>query len=95
VRSRRRRLAHLCLSPPRRTIAFTAIGGTITASIFFPALESLQQDLNATDDLVAASVSIFIAGQGGHLRGLRAQVLLHRRNGCVPFSLALLRVDYR
>ena len=32
---------------------------------------------------------------GGHLRGLRAQVLLHRRNGCVPFSLALLRVDYR
>ncbi|KPV72502.1 uncharacterized protein RHOBADRAFT_66887 [Rhodotorula graminis WP1] len=46
------------------TIAFTAIGGTITASIFFPALESLQRDLNATDDLVAASVSIFIAGQG-------------------------------
>ncbi|GAA5916702.1 hypothetical protein JCM8208_000753 [Rhodotorula glutinis] len=46
------------------TIAFTAIGGTITASIFFPALESLQHDLNATDDLVAASVSIFIAGQG-------------------------------
>ncbi|GAA5995422.1 uncharacterized protein JCM10292_005162 [Rhodotorula paludigena] len=45
-------------------IAFTAIGGTITASIFFPALESLQRDLNANDDLVAATVSIFIAGQG-------------------------------
>ncbi|BGP42932.1 hypothetical protein JCM10449v2_006947 [Rhodotorula kratochvilovae] len=46
------------------TIAFTAIGGTITASVFFPALESLQRDLNGTDALVAASVSIFIAGQG-------------------------------
>ncbi|BGP42886.1 hypothetical protein JCM10449v2_006898 [Rhodotorula kratochvilovae] len=46
------------------TIAFTAIGGNITGSIYFPAIESLQNDLNTTDDLVAASVSLFIAGQG-------------------------------
>lgn len=46
------------------TIAFTAIGGTITASVFFPALESLQRDLDATDDLVAATTSLFILGQG-------------------------------
>lgn len=48
----------------RRTIAFTAMGGTISASVFFPALGSLQQELKANDALVAASVSSFIAGQG-------------------------------
>lgn len=48
----------------RRTIAFTAMGGTISASVFFPALGSLQQELRANDPLVAASVSSFIAGQG-------------------------------
>ncbi|GAA5962196.1 hypothetical protein JCM8115_006625 [Rhodotorula mucilaginosa] len=46
------------------TIAFTAIGATLTGSIFFPALESLQSDLHTNDELVAASVSVFIAGQG-------------------------------
>ncbi|BGP02946.1 Vacuolar DHA amino acid exporter [Rhodotorula toruloides ATCC 204091] len=46
------------------TIAFTAMGGTISASVFFPALGSLQQELRANDPLVAASVSSFIAGQG-------------------------------
>lgn len=46
------------------TIAFCAAGGTITASIYFPALDSLQADLGASDQLVAASVSLFILGQG-------------------------------
>lgn len=36
----------------------------MTGSIFFPALEDLQQDLHANDNLVAATVSVFIAGQG-------------------------------
>lgn len=52
------------LLPPCSTIAFTAIGATLTGSIFFPALESLQHDLHANDNLVAATVSVFIAGQG-------------------------------
>ncbi|GAA5868553.1 hypothetical protein JCM3774_005426 [Rhodotorula dairenensis] len=46
------------------TIAFTSIGATLTGSIFFPALDSLQRDLDGDDALVAASVSVFIAGQG-------------------------------
>ncbi|BGP19499.1 hypothetical protein JCM10213_006319 [Rhodosporidiobolus nylandii] len=45
-------------------ISWTAIGATLTGSIYFPALESLQADLHASDQLVAASVSLFIAGQG-------------------------------
>ncbi|GAA6030889.1 hypothetical protein JCM8097_008922 [Rhodosporidiobolus ruineniae] len=46
-------------------ISFTAIGGTITGSIFFPALEDLQADLNTTNNLLACGVSLFILGQGG------------------------------
>ncbi|KAK4057455.1 hypothetical protein OIO90_001524 [Microbotryomycetes sp. JL221] len=46
------------------TVAFCAMGGTMTASIVFPALEQVQQDLRATDDQVAATASVFIAGQG-------------------------------
>lgn len=61
LRLRAHKLTLLC---PRRTIAFTAIGATLTGSIFFPALESLQHDLHANDNLVAATVSVFIAGQG-------------------------------
>jgi hypothetical protein len=40
------------------------IGGTISGSIFFPALESLQRDLQASDSLIACGVSLFILGQG-------------------------------
>ncbi|GAA5853337.1 hypothetical protein JCM8547_000289 [Rhodosporidiobolus lusitaniae] len=47
------------------TISFVAIGGTITGSIFFPALEDLQRDLNTTDNTLALGVSLFILGQGG------------------------------
>lgn len=61
-RSSLRQSADLCSLD--RTIAFTAMGGTISASVFFPALGSLQQELRASDSLVAASVSSFIAGQG-------------------------------
>ncbi|GAA5899676.1 uncharacterized protein JCM6883_005950 [Sporobolomyces salmoneus] len=45
-------------------VAFTAMGGTITASIYFPALESLQADLNASSSTLALTVSLFILGQG-------------------------------
>ncbi|SCV74455.1 BQ2448_8094 [Microbotryum intermedium] len=45
-------------------IAFNAAGGQLSASIYFPALNSLQADLQASDSLVAASVSLFILGQG-------------------------------
>ncbi|KAK4702570.1 hypothetical protein P7C70_g3653, partial [Phenoliferia sp. Uapishka_3] len=45
-------------------IAITAMGGTISASVYFPALPDLQKDLNATNGLVSASVSLFILGQG-------------------------------
>ncbi|ORY88318.1 major facilitator superfamily domain-containing protein [Leucosporidium creatinivorum] len=46
------------------TIAFCAAGGTVTASIYFPALDSLQAQLHASDSLLALSVSLFILGQG-------------------------------
>ncbi|KDE08134.1 hypothetical protein MVLG_01615 [Microbotryum lychnidis-dioicae p1A1 Lamole] len=45
-------------------IAYNAAGGLLSSSIYFPALKSLQTDLNASDSLVAASVSLFILGQG-------------------------------
>ncbi|GAA5968622.1 hypothetical protein JCM11641_007702 [Rhodosporidiobolus odoratus] len=45
-------------------ISFTAIGATLTGSIFFPALESLQADLHTSDNLLACGVSLFILGQG-------------------------------
>ncbi|KAM0748205.1 MFS general substrate transporter [Meredithblackwellia eburnea MCA 4105] len=45
-------------------IAFTAMGGTITANVFFPALADLQKDLHASDGLLSATVSLFILGQG-------------------------------
>ncbi|GAA5843409.1 hypothetical protein JCM3766R1_002943 [Sporobolomyces carnicolor] len=45
-------------------VAFTAMGGTITASIFFPALEQLQADLDASSSTLALTVSLFILGQG-------------------------------
>lgn len=45
-------------------VAFTAMGGTITASIYFPALESLQADLDASASTLALTVSLFILGQG-------------------------------
>ncbi|GAA5846678.1 hypothetical protein JCM5353_008666 [Sporobolomyces roseus] len=45
-------------------VAFTAMGGTITASIFFPALDDLQNDLNASTSALALTVSLFILGQG-------------------------------
>jgi len=46
------------------TIAFCAAGGTVTASIYFPALDSLQAQLRASDSLLALTVSLFILGQG-------------------------------
>ncbi|GAA6012697.1 hypothetical protein JCM10207_005329 [Rhodosporidiobolus poonsookiae] len=45
-------------------ISWTAIGATLTGSIFFPALESLQADLRTSDTLLALGVSLFILGQG-------------------------------
>ncbi|GAA5964081.1 hypothetical protein JCM3765_000895 [Sporobolomyces pararoseus] len=45
-------------------VAFTAMGGTITASIYFPALDSLQKDLSASSTSLALTVSLFTLGQG-------------------------------
>ncbi|KAK4052789.1 hypothetical protein OIV83_002076 [Microbotryomycetes sp. JL201] len=45
-------------------IAGCAMGGTLTASLVFPALEELQQDLGGSDAEIAATASAFIAGQG-------------------------------
>ncbi|SCZ96761.1 BZ3500_MvSof-1268-A1-R1_Chr4-1g06694 [Microbotryum saponariae] len=55
--TRRKNLILVC-------IAYNAAGGQLSSSIYFPALKSLQADLNASDSLVAASVSLFILGQG-------------------------------
>lgn len=45
-------------------IAYAAMGGTITANIFLPAIKLVQRDLATTDNLIAATVSIFIVFQG-------------------------------
>lgn len=47
-----------------RVIAYAAMGGTISANIFFPAIASLRTDLDASNELIAASVSLFILFQG-------------------------------
>lgn len=46
------------------TIAFSAMAGTISTSIFFPALPSLQADLNASDQSISLAVSLYIFFQG-------------------------------
>lgn len=40
------------------------MGGTIPASIYFPALDSLQRDLSASSTSLALTVSLFTLGQG-------------------------------
>lgn len=47
-----------------RVIALASMSGVITVSIFFPALASLQSDLNASDGEIAATVSLYILCQG-------------------------------
>ncbi|KAI5478610.1 hypothetical protein MNV49_004752 [Pseudohyphozyma bogoriensis] len=46
-------------------ISITAMVGNLAANIYFPAIDALQKDLNASDNLVSASVSLFILAQGG------------------------------
>ena len=55
----------LLTRPPRYSIiAFTAMSGTISTNIFFPALDSLKSDLNTTQTLISVSISLFILFQG-------------------------------
>jgi hypothetical protein len=49
-----RKLKHLILF----IIAWAAMGGAMTANIFFPALQSLQQDLRISDHFVTATVGM-------------------------------------
>ncbi|GAA5824803.1 hypothetical protein JCM11251_005352 [Rhodosporidiobolus azoricus] len=70
-------------------ISFTAIGGTITGSIFFPALEDLQYDLNTTDSLLALGVSLFILGQGAFPMCWSAISEVSGRKYCYIISLII------
>ncbi|GAA5907501.1 hypothetical protein JCM6882_003878 [Rhodosporidiobolus microsporus] len=70
-------------------ISFTAIGGTITGSIFFPALEDLQRDLNTTDSLLALGVSLFILGQGAFPMCWSAISEVSGRKYCYIISLVI------
>lgn len=42
----------------------TAMGATLPANIFYPGIADLKKDLHASDNLVSATVSIFVLGQG-------------------------------
>ncbi|GAA5912558.1 hypothetical protein JCM5296_003479 [Sporobolomyces johnsonii] len=70
-------------------IAFTAMGGTITASVFFPALDSLQASLHTTDSLLALTVSLFILGQGGFPQCWTAISEVSGRKRCYLAALAI------
>ncbi|KAI5479119.1 MFS transporter [Pseudohyphozyma bogoriensis] len=49
---------------PTSVVSFASMVTTISSSLFWPALSSLQHDLRASDDLVAASASLFILSLG-------------------------------
>lgn len=45
-------------------LSASSLAGNLGGSILFPAISSLQDELEASDALIAASVSLFVLGQG-------------------------------